>query len=116
VDRQPPQLLLPLGHPRQEGGLMRVRLTLPQQAALECRRDGLEPLALGAWQGRWLLFSRDQAEDLMSELIEASNAEDAQAERLRHCGDLECARFAARDSRALGNVASRIVRALREES
>ena len=95
---------------------MKVRLTLPQQGALECRRDGLEPLTLEAWQGRWLVFSRPQADALLSELVEASNAEDAQAERLRRCSDLECARWAARDSRALGNVASSIVRALRKES
>lgn len=94
---------------------MKVRLTPPQQGALECRRDGLDPLTLEAWQGRWLVFSRTRADELLSELVDASNAEDAQAERLRRQGNLLCARFAAADSRALGNVASSIVRALRRE-
>ena len=95
---------------------MKVRLTCPQQTALECRRDGLDPLTLEAWQGRWLVFSRTRADELLSELVEASNAEDAQAEACRRHGDLLCARFAARDSRALGNIASSIVRAIRRES
>jgi len=95
---------------------VKVRLTVPQQGALECRRDGLEALTLDAWQGRYLVFYREQADALLSELVEASNAEDAQAERLRRIGDKDCARFAARDSRALGNIASSIVRALRRES
>lgn len=92
---------------------MKVKLTPSQQGALMTRKDGLDPLTLKSWQGPWLVFSRLEAEELMSELIEASNAEDAQAELLRSQGEADAARYAARDSRVLGNVASGIVKALR---
>ena len=90
--------------------MIHLQLSEPQQAALEQRGEGLEALTVLAWQGPWLVFPRDQLEDLLSELTEASNAEDAQAELLRAEGQLECARLAARCSRVLGNITSRIIR------
>lgn len=64
------------------GGPLRVRMTDAQVSALECRDpDGLGPVTLAAWQGRFihLIFDRADADALWAELNDASNAEDGQA-------------------------------------
>lgn len=85
-----------------------VRLTAAQQSALECREDGgLEPLTLRArarGNGRALLFTEDEREQLWGELNDASNAEDAQ----------DCP-YARRAAMSLSKIAGRVLTVTRRK-
>jgi hypothetical protein len=89
-------------------GMIRIRMTEPQASAVECRDWSEEPIMAAAWDGdRTLEFAATSGHDLFSELTEASNAEDAFAEMTEH--DKEMRKWAARASRALGNLASKVL-------
>lgn len=87
-----------------------VRLTDAQQSALECaglgetERYGDELATLAAaWKGRTLVVSAETRDTLFSELTDLSNGEDEDAQRTGN-------QFAARASRSLAAVASKVLR------
>lgn len=89
---------------------IRVRVSVPQQGALECRQDGgLADVTVKAWRGRYLEFDEADREALWDDLNDVSNAEDADAEQCKRRGDRDLAVFAGRASRSLGALASRVL-------
>lgn len=60
---------------------MKLKLTEAQASAMECRDWSMEPTVQECWDGdRLLTFEEHQRAELFSEINEAANAEDAQAE------------------------------------
>ncbi len=87
---------------------MKIRLTGPQEGALECRGldepfDAGEALLARCWVGRYLRFEADQRDALFSVLNELSNAEDAQHQ-------IEGDALAGRAARSLAALASRVLK------
>lgn len=84
--------------------MVRIKLSSAQQSALECRDGGgLDPLVDAAWdRAGALVFNPVDADELWSELNEASNAEDAQ----RQTGDA----LAGRAARSLAALGGRVLR------
>ena len=81
-----------------------IKLTKAQRSALECRADGgLDEVTERCWKGRTLEFYEHEAAELWMELIEAANAEDAQATQNNDAA----ARGA---SLALSNLATKVSR------
>lgn len=92
---------------------MKLRLSEAQISALECAGLGLgdQPCPIEqAWTQRDCLeFDPGDRDKLFSAITELSNAEDATAERFKH--DPPSAKLARQAARALGNLASKILRA-----
>lgn len=87
---------------------IKVRLSMPQFAALECRgRDGMEdcPALLRSWQEsrEFILVDLADADAIITELNELSNAEDWQHQN-EHCA------FAGRAARTLGTLGLAVAR------
>lgn len=93
----------------------RILLTPAQVSALECRGiDELDdsPRTAAAWDRRRHLTvpaDRDQALELMAELIEHSNGEDAQAEME---AGTETGMYAGRAARSLAALSGKVCRAI----
>ena len=90
--------------------LIRIRLSLAQASAFECRDWDDDPTVRDAWDGdRTLLFDHDAVALIISEITDASNAEDAHAQQ----SDGDCRTFANRAARSLAIVTDRILKKLR---
>jgi hypothetical protein len=96
-------------------GRRRIRLTRPQISALVC--SGLEFFddddqeLLNAWnwgEGKALEFEESDAESIFSALVGLANAEDDWARDPSNDRDMRT--LAARASRSLGCVASKVIR------
>ena len=92
---------------------MTVRLTPAQQSALECADicDDETPVLVRTWHGGRLRFLPADANALASEITEAANSEDGQAEERRT--DPETARDCRAACRALTNLAAKVRRSAR---
>lgn len=101
--------------------MARVRLSEPQQSALECRwledggpgGDGTEAADEAALQdawdgGEWLEFEPTDAEAVFRALRDASNAEDAFQQDASNDPDLR--RLAGRAARSLAALSGRVLR------
>lgn len=86
-----------------------LKLTDPQEGALQCRDWSEEPELLAAWTPGSLAVAAGAEDVLFHQVCDASNAEDEHAEELRRSGDLECAKLAQRSARVLANLAGRIL-------
>jgi hypothetical protein len=85
-----------------------IRLTEAQQSALECRREALDPVLAAAWDGaRRLTVTPETRDALFSELTDAANAEDADAEQNP---DPTMATFARRACRSLSAISGRVLK------
>jgi hypothetical protein len=95
-----------------EAAQITVRLTSAQRSALECRPMDEEdtPLLCRTWYGGHLRFRPADADALIREIHEESNAEDGQAEQRGM--DRESAKFARAACRALSNLAAKVRRAV----
>ena len=88
--------------------IVTVKLTEPQEGAFQCRDWSEEPLTRAAWSGGRLTFDSADAWDLLTEITDASNAEDEFAQTVTG----ECRTHANRAAQVLANVTKSIVRAL----
>lgn len=89
---------------------MRVRLSDAQVSAIECRHleDEEEPIGR-AWDGgRNLEFEVEEREELWRALVDAGNAEDAQAQQSTG----ETRAMANRASHSLAAVAGKVLRSV----
>ena len=81
---------------------IKIRLSDAQQSAMECRDWSEEPTTKNAWQGAHLSFTTDQAETIFGDLVDASNAEDAQHQ-------IEKDKLAGRAARSLAALAGKVL-------
>ena len=94
---------------------MKVAITQAQASALECRGldlglDDDELLVARCWIGRALMFDEADREPLFSALVAEANAEGDVAEDRN--AEPDARRFARGASRALGNLASKVLDAV----
>lgn len=89
-----------------------IVLSKAQISAMECRDWSEEPITRRCWHGAAILVPADAelANELLGDIIEASNAEDAQADDARHRRDGTCAKYAGRAARSLAAIATGITR------
>ncbi len=94
--------------------MITVKLSEAQRSALECRDWSEEPIMRESWDGGYRLKVDPQyADQLLYEVTEASNAEDAQEQELQGRRDYDsrtAARHAARAARAPSSLGDRIIR------